>query len=85
MIYTVLSTTTLGRKVSKLDNTKTKYTAFIVDKVSMIKFQLLRNMHSQLWKAKKDPEGSIALFDKLSLVMLLDNFYQFFSIGEKLL
>ena len=57
----------------------------IVDEVSMIDLKLLTIIDKQLQKAKSSDTSSTTFFEGLSLVVLIEDFYQFVPVTEKAL
>lgn len=57
----------------------------IVDKVSIIDLKLFTSIDQQLIKARRISSNSTLVFSGLSLVVLMDDFYQFALIQEKIL
>lgn len=52
-------------------------TALIINKISIVLLKLLAIVDAQLSLAKKKPDTDMAVFGKLAIVILMENFYQF--------
>ena len=54
----------------------------IVDKISMVKLEILSNMEKQLAKSRSLSNSSIAVFGDLPIVIVIEDFYQFLLIAD---
>lgn len=56
----------------------------IVDKWSIVKMEILLNMGKQLAKARGFSNSSTAVFNDLTIIIVMENFYQFSPITRHL-
>lgn len=56
----------------------------IVNKINIVKLKMLFNIGKQLAKACGFSNSSIAMFENLPIIIVMENFYQFFLIAGHL-
>lgn len=57
--------------------------ALIIDEISIVLLKLLASINTQLSQAKEKSDNNIAIFRGLVIVILIDNFHNFFSVIRK--
>lgn len=57
--------------------------ALIIDEISIVLLKLLVSINTQFSQAKEKLDNNIAIFRGLVIVILIDNFHQFFSMIRK--
>lgn len=55
----------------------------IVDEISMVKLDKLSNIVKQLAKSRGLSSSSMAVFENLSIIIVMRNFYQFPPIASR--
>lgn len=68
------------RTLNAISNLWTTQDIMIVDKINMVKLEILSKMGKQLVKAHDFSNSSRAVFYKLLIVIIMRDVYQFFSI-----
>lgn len=57
--------------------------ALIIDEISIVLLKLLASINTHFSQAKEKSDNNIAIFRGLIIVILIDNFHQFFSVIRK--
>ena len=79
-IHTSLSINKDGKGSHKIRGPWPQRSALIIDEISMLDLKMLATIDQQLLQAKRLSQESTAVFRRLSLVLLIGDFYQFAPI-----